>query len=394
MKKTKRQKNVNRRHFFKLLATGGLAASFAPLTLKNTYSQEGKQEGKPATNIKDALAYPRNENSLPGKFPGKVVHIHDEKSAIDDVINEEVVYEMIKTGMITLTGKKSLKKAWRMFVGPDDIIGLKVNPVAGKLLSTSLEVTSVIIKQLEESGIPRKNLVIWDRREFQLEEVGYTSENFPGINITGTEQKDKEGSFYDADGELYGKKMIDMDWYYFADVEGEYDSHTLPYMVNEGKYSYFSKICTKDVDKIINIPILKNAGGSVTLALKNIAYGAVSNTSRLHKDLWSETCAEVPAFPPLRDKVVLNIIDGIKGCFNGGPGANPQFFTWYKDILIATDPVAVDRIGYEIVIKKRIEKKIQKKENPKGRQFLEMAKDLKLGECDLEKIDLKKIELT
>ncbi len=59
-----------------------------------------------------------------------------------------------------------------MFVGPDDIIGLKVNPVAGKLLSTSLEVTSVIIKQLEESGIPRKNLVIWDRREFQLEEIG------------------------------------------------------------------------------------------------------------------------------------------------------------------------------------------------------------------------------
>lgn len=83
-----------------MLATGGLAASFAPLTLKNTYSQEGK----PATNIKDALAYPRNENSLPGKFPGKVVHIHDEKSAIDDVINEEAIYEMIKTGMITLTG--------------------------------------------------------------------------------------------------------------------------------------------------------------------------------------------------------------------------------------------------------------------------------------------------
>ena len=185
-----------------------------------------------------------------------------------------------------------------------------------------------------------------------------------------------------------------MNWYYFADVEGEYDSHTLPYMVNEGKHSYFSKICTQDVDKIINIPILKNAGGSVTLALKNVAFGAVSNTSRLHKDLWAETCAEVPAFPPLRDKVVLNIIDGIKGCFNGGPGANPQFFTWYKDILIATDPVAVDRIGYEIVIKKRIEKKIQKKGNPKDRQFLEMAKDLKLGECDLEKIDLLKIKLT
>ncbi len=32
------------------------------------------------------------------------------------------------------TGQKNLKKAWRMFVKPGEKIGLKVNPVAGKLL--------------------------------------------------------------------------------------------------------------------------------------------------------------------------------------------------------------------------------------------------------------------
>jgi len=62
-------------------------------------------------------------------------------------------------------------------------------------------------------------------------------------------------------------------------------------------------------------------------------------------------------------------------------------------VLIGTDPVAVDRIGYEIITKKRIDEKIQKEENPRGRIFMELARDLKLGVADLDKIQLQKIEL-
>jgi len=168
----------------------------------------------------------------------------------------------------------------------------------------------------------------------------------------------------------------------------------MPYMVNEGKYSYFSKICTQEVDKIINIPILKNAGPTVTLCLKNLAFGSVSNTARLHKSLWPETCAEVCAFPPLRDKVVLNIVDGLIGCYNGGPAANPQFITNYNTILAGTDPVAVDRIGHDIVIKKRIEKNIQKEDSSKSLTFMKLAGDLGLGEPDISKIQLQSINLS
>jgi len=126
--------------------------------------------------------------------------------------------------------------------------------------------------------------------------------------------------------------------------------------------------------------------------MKNLAYGAITNTGRLHKPLWSETCAEVCAFPPLRDKVVLNIVDGLRGCYEGGPGANPQFICNYNTMLIGTDPVAVDRIGYEIVLKKRIEEGVQEEENPVGIKFMQMADDLGLGVSDPEKI--KRVELT
>ena len=379
---------TGRRDFFKLAALGGLGASLlSPLVLKPSIVKTIPGDGdKVKTNIDDALQYPRNENSIPGKYPGTVVRINDEKSVVEGVPQEEEAYLMLKEGMLALTGEEDLGKAWQQFIKPDDRIGLKVNPVAGKPLTTSHAVTRSIVKQLQEAGVPKENIVIWDRRLMQLHETGYTEENYPGITINGTEQQDADGGFFDKDGVLYGEKMIDKDWYYWADCEEEYDAYTLPYMVNSGKYSYFTKICTQDVDKIINVPILKNAGSTVTLCLKNLAYGAITNTGRLHKPLWSETCAEVCAFPPIRDKVVLNIVDGLRGCYEGGPGANPQFICNYNTMLIGTDPVAVDRVGYDIVLAKRIAEGVQEKESPKGVKFMELAEELELGVSDPEKI--------
>jgi hypothetical protein len=377
---------LSRRSLLGLLVSGGYISWLGSIWPR--HSPVEQQPGIPATNINDALKHERGKNSMPGKFPGKVVSSRNTAVLAGGKPDEPLLDRTVGQSLMTLTGASTVDAAWSAFLTPDDIVGLKVNPVAGKLLSTSPEIVRVIIRQLEHAGIPRKNIVLWDRREFELHDVGFTPENFPGIRITGTEKKDSVGSFYDSNGKLYSEAMIDREWYYWADVEEKYDAEMFPYMINEGKYSYFSTICTKDLTKIINIPILKNAGSSVTLCLKNLAFGSVSNTSRLHKQLWHQTCAEVPAFAPLRDKVVLNIVDGVKGCYQGGPGANPEFIIPFNTILVGTDPVAVDRVGYEIIFRKRLEEKIQKEENPKARTFLEMADKLGLGTSELAKIDV------
>ncbi|MBU1101221.1 MAG: DUF362 domain-containing protein [Bacteroidetes bacterium] len=383
--------NLSRRDFFKLTTITSIG-----LTVSSFFGIKTKAQDKPLeeikTNIADALKHPRNANSMPGKFPGKVAQVNHENSIKDNVINADAAYEMLAKGMLSLTGAATLPEAWKQFVNENDRIGLKVNPVAGPTLSTSVELTQAIVKQLEESGIRTKNILIWDRREPELHDAGFTDDKFPGIKIIGTERQEND-SWYDENGKLYGERMIDKEWYYWANCEMEYDAETMPYMINQGEYSYFSKIATQMVDKIINVPILKNAGASITLCLKNLAYGVTSNTARLHKPLWSETCAEVCAFPPIRDKVVLNIVDGIKGCFNGGPGADPQFITDYKTLLVGTDPVAVDRIGYDIILQKRIKEKLQKVESERGMKFLGLASDLELGVSDINKIKLEKIEM-
>lgn len=383
---------MERRKFFKSLVLGGIGATVTPIM--KAAPAFISNDTKPETNIKEALAIPRNSFSMPGKYPGKVVKVNHPNCIVDGKPSETAAYDMLKACMLKISGETDLKAAWLQFVDKKDIIGLKVNPVAGKLLTTSHALTKATIKQLEEAGIPRENIVIWDRREMQLHETGYTEENYPGITVTGTECQDASGGHYNSEGKLYSEDRIDKDHYFYADVEGEYDAYTMPFMVNGGKYSYFTKICTQRVTKIINLPILKNAGASVTLCMKNLAFGSITNTARLHKDLWHETSAYACAFPPLRDKVVLNVVDGMIGCFDGGPAANPQFICHYNTVMVGTDPVAVDRIGHDIVIAKRIEEGVQSEDKPIALKFMEIAQELKLGIADRSKIELSEINLS
>lgn len=393
-----KNKSLNRRKFFTLLGTGGFALAALPITDlvdgQTPIQSEKQQQTKPATNFRDAAKVPRNSLSLPGKFPGKVVHIKSANSVKNNEPVETEAYIMLKKAILELTGQKNFKKAWRMFVNPGDRIGIKVNPIGGRMVSTSHAVVKSIINQLIESGISKEQIIIWDRRPVQFEEAGYTTKNYPGIKIIGTEEFDANGSFYDKEGKLYSLKNNDPDWYYYADYEEKYDAEVMPIIINEGKYSFFSKIVTKELDKIINVPILKNNSNRITGAMKNLAFGSISNTMRLHKDLWSETCAEVCSFAPIRDKVVLNICDALKGSFNGGPHpTNPQFICNYNSLLVATDPVALDRISAEVLLAKRIAEGLQKSGSTPVIEFMTMASALNLGVSDINKIDLRKFDL-
>jgi DNA-binding TFAR19-related protein (PDSD5 family) len=60
MSKNDKPDESGRRKFFKLAAAGSLGAMIAPSPLKSVLAQVQDTE-KPATNIADALKYPRKE---------------------------------------------------------------------------------------------------------------------------------------------------------------------------------------------------------------------------------------------------------------------------------------------------------------------------------------------
>jgi hypothetical protein len=51
---------------------------------------------------------------------------------------------------------------------------------------------------------------------------------------------------------------------------------------------------------------------------------------------------------------VLHILDGLKAVYEGGPSSGRGRHVWeQKTLCFATDPVAIDRIGWEMVDTKR-----------------------------------------
>jgi len=387
----------SRRKFFASAAMVAAGAALAPRLIPQEKAKDEKPTPPPSaeikTNIDEVRKIPRIAGSLPGKYPGKVVRVKTGANPVGQKIDGDRVRQEINAGMAELTGEKNMGKAWGKFVGPKDVVGIKVNPIAEAVLSTKPEVVDAIIEGLIAAGVPKKNIVIWDRRLFQLEAAGFTTARFPGIRILGTEMKGPNGEFYDDKGELWAKDNIDREALpYVAAVEMKYDKGTLPYMINEGTSSYFTKIVTGTVTKIVNVPILKNTGATATCCLKNLSYGSLSNTSRLHK-LWMQSVAEPCAFPVLRDKVVLNIVDGLQACYDGGPGANPKFIYDANVLLFGSDPVAVDAVAHDIIVKERMARGTQQVDAGGRSAFLNIAEGLGLGVAARDKIKIADVKM-
>jgi hypothetical protein len=137
--------------------------------------------------------------------------------------------------------------------------------------------------------------------------------------------------------------------------------------------SHLSLIVTRLVNKVINLPVLKDhRSAGVTLALKNMSHGMNNNVARSHLERVPYGFGTPPEVSgpnqcntfipqavfqePLREKVTLHILDGLIGAYEGGPKrSNMTWATWpYRGLLFATDPVALDHVGWDIINAKRL----------------------------------------
>jgi len=381
---------IRRREFLKL---GGAAGAALILGSPEAWAEDTKKDKpreKIKTNIDDILKTPRTDHSLPGPFPGRVVEVCDPAAMKDDRPVPAVISSMFSKGIECLTGK-NLKESFSLLFNRDDVIGIKVNPVGAGLISTRLEVVDAVIEWLVSNGIKKKNIIIWDRFDFMLTEAGFTAKRYPGIGIHGlqtmaTGENKDYSKVLTADGHHISADNFDRDVYYWADVEGPKDQAYLNQHVFNGKYSYFGKLITQKLTKIINIPVFKNTGNGISMATKNIGYGAICNTNRLHDPLFFNVNTEVMAFPAIRDKLALNIVDGIRGQYDGGPMAVAKYVWPLDTLFLATDPVALDMVCHRIMVEKRKSMNVKVSEHPFFTDYLKYAERIGLGTADINKI--------
>lgn len=384
--------DINRRDLLKLGAGMGLL-----LGNPSAWAQEAQKPqppAKPATNIDDAMRVPKGPHALPGPFPGRVVQVTDPKVITANQVQPGIVAAMFYRGLSQLTGMDPAQSC-KLFFDAKDIIGIKVNPVGPGIISTHLEVIDAVIAWLTANGIQREQIIIWDRFDYMLTDAGITSARFPGVCIAGLQTMDEaaaEGQSADnsrwlkPDGTHISAGLFDPEVYYWADVEGDKEPAYLNQHVFNGKYSYFGKLLTQKLTKIINIPVFKNTGNGISMATKNLGYGAICNTARLHRPLFFDVCTEVLAFPVIRDKLVLNITDGLRGQYDGGPGPAAQFVYDYSTLFLATDPFALDALCHRLLVEKRRAMQVKVNEHPRYTDYLRYAETLGLGITSPEKL--------
>ena len=334
--------------------------------------------------------------AMPGLFRGRVVAVEHPGSIVDGRYQAEPVRQMMRKGMTDLTGAAGWVDAWRMFVEPGDIVGIKVNPVGGPLVISAAEVVREIIAGLNAAGIKNKDIVVYDRYRAQFFKMGFDKWLPEGVR-TSSAAEDYEGVQQAIEG-------YDPDHYMDMAL-------TLPgYDINNltARRSYAAHFITKEVNKLINLPVLKDhQSAGVTLALKNLSHGLVNNVCRSHSSSTLNACGSfIPAvvsMPVIRNKTVLHVLDGVKGLYHGGPGARPQFVWEHKTIYFATDPVALDHICWKAIDEKRLAmgmKTIADDRPDKYSTFwnrqpehVEIAGAMGLGEWNEAKIDSRRIKL-
>ncbi len=353
----KQRDAVDRRSFLQGAAATGLCLA-APSALTAQEKSAKRPPLPPApedpdtliTNLAEALSQPRCESSMPGRYPGVVAEVTVPGVMTDDGADETIVSAMLAASMKALTGIGSSQAAWMQFVGPEDRVGIKVNPVGAPVSSTTHELTRAVIAALESAGVRRQNMVFVDHYQHQLEKWGYDEDRYPGIEAFCLQYTVGEGDakvtkgFDDLDKDAFFECN-----YVIPDEQNHLDS-----MLNGGPRSYFPKVLTTGVDKLINIPMLKHHRRCfVTLGLKNLAFGLTSNCFRGHQFV-GRYIAETCAFPPIRDKTVLTVLDGLRAQYDKGPGASPSH-VWHTDtLMVATDTVALDSVGFDIIAEKRL----------------------------------------
>jgi uncharacterized protein (DUF362 family) len=354
----------------------------------------------PACRIVSAYP-PAKVPGMPGPYRGRVVSVRSERcvdvetSAADD----GVVREMLARGICALTGEKTAADAWRRFIEPQDVVGIKVNCGGYPYVISAYEIVAEVVRQLMALGVPAQRIVVYERFQNQMDDCDYLSRLPPGVRSVAAE----------ASNRGLQSRGYDPKTYVEADLFGEEDTR-----------SNLMSLVSRELTKIINIPNVKDHGATgATGCLKNIAYGSFSNVARTHRNGASHTLSFVgtlASVEPLRSRTVLQIMDGLRGVWHGGPFARSLKYVFYpKRILFGTDPVAIDRLLLDIVDDERKRRGVlsiwdrsqasltgdqRERDRDPNKNILireprhvEYAAKLGLGVADLKKIKVEDIEV-
>lgn len=295
---------TSRREFLKEAATGAvLIGSQAPLAF---------------AGLLDAHAEPGKSRVVVARD----AQLHGASSQPDP----KRVSALLDRAIASYTGIPQPVAAWKHIVAQGHaegkVIGVKVNGLGGKGISTHAVLVFAICDRLQQAGVKPGNILLWDRFAKDIQACGLTISTDPNRI------------------RCYG-----------SDVAGYEDTAE----IFAGSHARFSKILTRECAMVINVPILKDHSmAGVTFAMKNM-YGVVERPQDLHAAGCNPGVADLNAFPIIKQKIGLTIGDAMSSVYDGGPGFHPERLWYPNALIVGEDRVAIDHTAWGMLEKKRAE---------------------------------------
>ena len=267
-----------------------------------------------------------------------------------DAPDPAVVLHMLDAGLSTLAGTSDALAVWRTLFDPGERVLLKVNCIAYNG-PTQPAVAYAVAQRLQDAGLRAENILIFDRTDRELASAGYTlNDGGPGVQCHGSQGTGTEAALSQARVRFFQ----------------EFDAY----------------------DAVINLPTPKqHSGAGISVSLKN-HYGSVDNPGALHGNWCDPAIAELNAQPNVRDKTRLIVGAALR--VSPGDWNRPEI---ENALLLSFDPVALDTVGRDILVRHRQAKGLGVGHLLEGARHLTTAQSLGLGATDPGVIDLREVTL-
>ncbi len=222
---------------------------------------------------------------------------------------------MVDRAVKELSGQTDLGQAWQRFVHANDRVGIKVNGLGLRNMASNKETVIAIINGVMAAGVPAANIVVYDQWQ-----------GFLGATRLGRRDVPAGVRLLTHNNAILGRET----------------------RTPSGRTQYAQALL--DCTAVIGVPLVKDHSlCGFTGAMKNMTHGSIKNPEDFHRHQCSPQIADLYNHEAIRSRVRLHVMDAFKVLYDRGPQDNPAARVPYEAIFVSTDPVALDRLGAEIV---------------------------------------------